>query len=114
MVSGIPALSKIHHAAFDAHVIGVDPDYRIHVSSRLLELHDGPFLELGLKQIGGQLIKLPRRCADYPDRDRLALGSSSSRGRGERRIKDRPGRVGPLARSDKIPKTETGWRKKGL
>ena len=57
--NGLP-LSKIHHAAFDYHLIGVDPDYRIHVSERLLELHDGPFLELGLKQIGGQLIKLPR------------------------------------------------------
>ena len=70
--NGLP-LSKIHHAAFDAHLIGVDPDYRIHVSERLLELHDGPFLELGLKTIAGQLIGLPRRTADYPDRDRLAL-----------------------------------------
>ena len=25
-------LTKIHHVAFDAHLIGVDPDYRIHVS----------------------------------------------------------------------------------
>jgi hypothetical protein len=23
---------KIHHAAFDAHLIGIDPDYRLHVS----------------------------------------------------------------------------------
>jgi putative restriction endonuclease len=66
-------LSKIHHAAFDAHLISVDPDYRVHVSDRLLELHDGPFLELGLKQIAGETIRLPRRAADYPDRDRLAL-----------------------------------------
>lgn len=29
--NGIP-LSKIHHAAFDAHLIGIDPDYRLHVS----------------------------------------------------------------------------------
>jgi putative restriction endonuclease len=65
-------LSKIHHAAFDAHLIGVDPDYQIHLSEKLLELHDGPFLELGLKNIGGQRIALPRRTADYPDRDRLA------------------------------------------
>jgi putative restriction endonuclease len=70
--NGLP-LSKIHHAAFDAQLIGVDPDYRVHVSDRLLELHDGPFLELGLKKIGGQLIKLPRRAADYPDRARLAF-----------------------------------------
>ena len=33
--NGIP-LSKIHHAAFDAHLIGIDPDYRVHVAERLL------------------------------------------------------------------------------
>ena len=64
--------AKIHHAAFDAHLIGVDLDYRIHVSDRLLEIRDGPFLELGLKGIAGTLIKLPRRSEDRPDRDRLA------------------------------------------
>ena len=70
--NGLP-LSKTHHAAFDAHLIGVDPDYQIHVSDRLLDLHDGPFLELGLKMIAGQQIQLPRRSADHPDRDRLAF-----------------------------------------
>lgn len=70
--NGLP-LSKIHHAAFDAHLIGIDPDFRIHVSGRLLDIHDGPFLELGLKGIAGQVIELPRRKEDYPDRDRLAL-----------------------------------------
>jgi hypothetical protein len=54
-------LTKIHHAAFDAHLIGVDPDYRIYVSDRLLDPHDGPFLELGLKGIAGTLIDRPRR-----------------------------------------------------
>ncbi len=70
--NGLP-LTKIHHAAFDTHLIGVDPDFRIHVSDRLLDLHDGPFLELGLKGIVGQVIQLPRRSEDRPDRDRLAL-----------------------------------------
>jgi putative restriction endonuclease len=70
--NGLP-LSKIHHAAFDAHLIGIDPDFRIHVSDRLLELHDGPFLELGLKGIVGQVIQMPGRIKDRPDRDRLAL-----------------------------------------
>jgi putative restriction endonuclease len=69
--NGLP-LTKIHHAAFDAHLIGIDPDYRIHVSDRLLEIHDGPFLELGLKGIVGQVIQIPRRLEDRPDRDRLA------------------------------------------
>ena len=50
-----------------------DPNFRIHVSDRLLEIHDGPFLELGLKGIVGQEIQLPRRSKDRPDRDRLAL-----------------------------------------
>ena len=42
--NGLP-LSKIHHAAFDAHLIGIDPDYRLHVSERLLGQHDGPMLK---------------------------------------------------------------------
>src|SRR5271167_1436330 len=42
--NGIP-LSKIHHAAFDAHLIGIDADYRLHVSERLLGQNDGPMLE---------------------------------------------------------------------
>ena len=49
--------AKTHHAAFDAHLIGVNPDYQIHVSDRLLEIHDGPFLERGLKGIAGALIE---------------------------------------------------------
>jgi putative restriction endonuclease len=69
--NGIP-LSKIHHAAFDAHLIGIDPDYRLHVSERLLARNDGPMLQ-ALKSLQGQTIHLPRRPQDRPDRDRLAL-----------------------------------------
>ncbi|KFB69968.1 MAG: hypothetical protein CAPSK01_000365 [Candidatus Accumulibacter vicinus] len=65
-------LSKIHHAAFDAHLIGIDPDYRLHVSKRLLVQHDGPMLE-ALKCLDGTMIHLPSRVKDCPDRDRLAL-----------------------------------------
>lgn len=68
--NGLP-LSKIHHAAFDAHLIGIDPDYRLHVADRLLAQHDGPMLE-SLKQLDGRLIRLPTRAQDYPDRERLA------------------------------------------
>ena len=46
--NGLP-LSKIHHAAFDAHLIGIDPDYRLHVSDRLSALLDEvPEVRLGL------------------------------------------------------------------
>jgi len=68
--NGLP-LSKIHHAAFDAHLIGIDPDYRLHVSEQLLCQQDGPVLE-ALKSLNGEVIHLPRRERDRPDRDRLA------------------------------------------
>jgi putative restriction endonuclease len=69
--NGIP-LSKIHHAAFDAHLIGIDADYRLHVSERLLGQKDGPMLE-ALKQLHGGTIHRPNRDRDLPDRDRLAV-----------------------------------------
>jgi putative restriction endonuclease len=70
--NGLP-LTKLHHAAFDANLIGVDPDFQVHVSDRLLDIHDGPFLELGLKQIAGTSIRKPHRTEDWPDRDRLSV-----------------------------------------
>jgi putative restriction endonuclease len=69
--NGIP-LSKIHHAAFDAHLIGIDPDYRLHVSKRLLVQRDGPMLD-ALKHLDGRMIHLPDRVRDRPDRERLAV-----------------------------------------
>ncbi len=69
--NGIP-LSKIHHAAFDAHLIGIDPDYRVHVSDRLLSQKDGPLLE-ALKRLDRGELHLPARLKDRPDRDRLAM-----------------------------------------
>lgn len=68
--NGLP-LSKIHHATFDAHLIGIDPDFRIHISPRLLALKDGPVLE-AIKGVEGKYIALPARLFDHPDRDRLA------------------------------------------
>ncbi len=71
VTNGIP-LSKTHHAAFDAHLIGIDPDYRLHVSRRLLKRSDGPMLE-AIKRLDGELIHLPRRTQDRPDRERLRI-----------------------------------------
>ena len=65
-------LSKIHHSAFDSHLIGINPDYRLHVSERLLSQNDGPMLE-SFKQLNGNKLRLPTRLIDYPDRERLAL-----------------------------------------
>jgi putative restriction endonuclease len=68
--NGLP-LSKTHHAAFDAHLIGISPDFRIHVSDRLMSLTDGPVLE-AMKGLNGQELRRPRRDKDLPDRERLA------------------------------------------
>ena len=74
--NGLP-LSKIHHAAFDAHLIGIDPDYRLHVSERLLGQHDGSMLE-ALKQLNGATMSVSGRLIARADgwnrwRERMKL-----------------------------------------
>lgn len=71
VANGLP-LSKVHHAAFDANLIGIDPDYRIHVSDELFAMNDGPMLEQGIKAMRGRTLLMPAREVDRPDRDRLA------------------------------------------
>ena len=66
--NGIP-LAKTHHAAFDAHLIGIDADFRIHVSEQILRQRDGPTL----KGLHSKRIYLPSRGTDRPDPDRLAM-----------------------------------------
>jgi putative restriction endonuclease len=76
--NGIP-LSKIHHAAFDGHLIGIDPDFRIHVADRLLKQKDGELLEV-LKKLHNAKLHLPARRRDWPDQDRLAIRFDQFRG----------------------------------
>ena len=66
------SLCKIHHAAFDANLLGVSPDYAVSIDAALLAETDGPMLRHGLQEMHGQLLWLPSRRADRPDRDRLA------------------------------------------
>ena len=76
---GLPAvpnglsLCKIHHAAYDANILGVSPDYRIHVSESVLEEVDGPMLVHGLQDLENERIQTPRREVDKPNRDFLAV-----------------------------------------
>ncbi len=65
------SLCKIHHAAFDKNIIGINPDYRIHVRNDILEETDGPMLKYGLQALESQTIILPNHRIDYPDRERL-------------------------------------------
>jgi putative restriction endonuclease len=66
------SLCSIHHRAFDQDLLGVSPDYKVHLAQRLLEDEDGPMLDV-LKRFQGEGIQLPRRTAWQPDRERLAL-----------------------------------------
>jgi putative restriction endonuclease len=66
-------LSRIHHRAFDANLIGVTPDYRIQVSERLLEMQDGVILEGGLKVLNGRVLGLPERRRSWPSQELLEL-----------------------------------------
>jgi putative restriction endonuclease len=62
----------IHHRAFDQSLVGVSPDYTVHLSRRLLEDEDGPMLEL-LKGFNKVSLNVPTRKRDWPDRDRLKV-----------------------------------------
>jgi putative restriction endonuclease len=66
------ALCKIHHAAYDQDMLGITPDYVVHLDRELLDEVDGPMLRHGLQAMHGQRLTLPRRPGDAPSRDLLA------------------------------------------
>ncbi|GAB3316251.1 HNH endonuclease [Geodermatophilus aquaeductus] len=67
------ALCKLHHAAYDANILGIRPDLTVEIAGSLLEVSDGPMLRHGLQgHHGRRLMRLPVRRADHPDADRLA------------------------------------------
>jgi putative restriction endonuclease len=70
-VSNGLSLCSIHHRAFDEHLVGISPDYEVHVSPRLLDDEDGPMLEL-LKTFHRSPILVPSRTALRPARDQFA------------------------------------------
>ena len=47
------ALCKIHHAAYDANILGIRPDYVVEIHHRLLDEIDGPMLRHGLQKHHG-------------------------------------------------------------
>jgi putative restriction endonuclease len=66
------SLCKIHHAAYDRNLLGIDADYRVAINQQLLDEVDGPMLRHGLQEMHGITIQLPGRAAEHPDRDRLS------------------------------------------
>jgi putative restriction endonuclease len=65
------SLCKLHHAAYDSFMIGVTPDYVIHVREDILEEEDGPVLQHGLKGLHKTRLILPSSRNHYPSRDAL-------------------------------------------
>lgn len=66
------ALCKIHHAAFDQNLVGVDPDRLVvEVRRDVREEHDGPMLLHGLQEMQGVALHLPSSRRARPDRTRL-------------------------------------------
>lgn len=66
------ALCKLHHAAFDADILGVRPDLRVEVRDDVLRETDGPMLKIGLQGFDGRIITVPRQKALRPNVDFLA------------------------------------------
>lgn len=78
VVNGL-SMCKIHHAAYDSNLLGVSPDYVVHINRELLEEHDGPMLRHGLQEMNGRPLTVPERRSQQPDRDRLAVRYDSFR-----------------------------------
>lgn len=71
-------MCTIHHRGFDEDLVGISPDYEVHVAPRLLDDEDGPMLEL-LKKAHATAVQVPRRKALQPDRELLAVRFASFR-----------------------------------
>jgi putative restriction endonuclease len=54
------SLCKLHHAAFDLHILGITPDYVVRIRPDILAENDGPMLQHGLKDMeGSKLAVIP-------------------------------------------------------
>jgi len=71
VVSNGLSLCKIHHGAYDNNIIGITPEYNLHVREDILEEIDGPMLKYGLQSMHGNQLVLPRHKGDLPDKERL-------------------------------------------
>jgi len=65
------ALCKLHHAAFDANILGISPDYGIEIRLDILEERDGPMLTHGLQGFHNRRILTPTREFLKPRREFL-------------------------------------------
>ena len=72
-ISNGMSLCKIHHGAYDADIIGISPDYTVHVKDSVLATFDGPTLQHSIKEMDGEALRqIPKETSSKPDRELLA------------------------------------------
>lgn len=67
------ALCKIHHAAYDKNIIGINQDFQIKVRKDILSETDGPMLKYGIQYLENNKIILPYNKKNWPDQERLKV-----------------------------------------
>jgi putative restriction endonuclease len=65
------ALCKLHHAAFDNHIIGIRPDLIVEIRKDVRREVDGPMLLHGIQGLHGSTITIPQEARFRPASDRL-------------------------------------------
>lgn len=65
------SMCKIHHAAYDADIVGIRPDHQVEIRADVLDEIDGPMLRHGLQDLHGATLLVPRRPTHHPDRAAL-------------------------------------------
>jgi putative restriction endonuclease len=70
VTSGL-SLCKIHHTAYDINLVGIDPDYTVHVRPDILSETDGPMLEHGIKEMHMVKLWIPSEVSSRPNPERL-------------------------------------------
>ena len=64
-------MCKIHHAAYDRLLLGIDEEFKISIRADILNISDGPILKYGLQEMNDREIILPSSEEMWPDRSRL-------------------------------------------
>jgi putative restriction endonuclease len=67
------SLCKLHHSAFDVNIMGIRPDYTIHIREDILHEVDGPMLIHGLQEWNGQRLSSLPSGSKRPDPARLEV-----------------------------------------
>lgn len=61
-----------HTESLDAaHIIGINPNFKVEIRTDILEEIDGPMLKHGIQEVNDRPIILPDRKKDCPDKNRL-------------------------------------------